>query len=356
MSVFDLLSGHEQVVFCEDERSGLRAIIAIHSTVLGPALGGTRFRAYPSDEAALSDVLRLARAMTYKAAVAGLDQGGGKAVVIGDPATARTDELLRAHARFIHSLSGRYITAEDVGTTQADMDLIRSETPYVGGTSEALGGSGDPSPATAYGVLMAMRAVAQRLWGSEGIKDRHVVVSGVGKVGSAVVGHLLDEGARVSVADVRPEVIALLGSAVAVLEPDKAHAVECDIFSPNALGGVLTEQTVKELSCAAVVGAANNQLAEPSVARLLDEAGVLFVPDFVVSAGGIINIAEEAAGYDRVRARRSVERIFDTTLKVIDTADERGTTTTAAAEQIAEERITAVASAGARIRTFPREG
>lgn len=283
MQVFERIGerGHEQVVFCNDPATGLRAIVAIHSTVLGPALGGTRFYPYASEADALEDVLRLSRAMTYKNAVSGLDLGGGKAVIIGEPRQIRTDDLIRAYASFIDGLGGRYLTAEDVGTTLDDMDLIHRETPYVTGVSESLGGSGDPSPATAWGVYWAMKACAQHLWQSAELAGRHVVVNGVGKVGSALVGHLVEADARVSVADIDPEATRLMaerhGAAVVALE--SAHAVDCDIYSPCALGGALNDQTIPELRCAAVVGCANNQLQSEADAARLDQAGVLYAPD-----------------------------------------------------------------------------
>src|SRR3954471_14810439 len=290
VDVFERIAGddYEQVVYCHDRPSGLRAIIAVHSTTLGPALGGTRFYPYPSEDAALEDVLRLARGMTYKSAAAGLDLGGGKAVVMGNPSTDKTEALMRAYARYVDALGGRYITAEDVGTTQADMDLIRRETPWVTGVSRSLGGSGDPSAATAYGVLHAMKAVARSLWRDSDLAGRHVVVSGVGKVGSNLVRHLVEERAVVSVADVVPAAVegAVKDFGAEPVPVEKAHAVECDIFSPCALGAVLNATTIPELRCEAVVGSANNQLADAASADLITEAGVVYAPDYVVNAGG----------------------------------------------------------------------
>jgi len=341
--VFDRIGGdeYEQVVFCHDRASGLRAVIAIHSTRLGPALGGTRFFPYPDEDAAVEDVLRLARGMTYKSAAAGLDLGGGKAVVIGDPATVKSEPLLRAYGRFVDSLGGRYITAEDVGTTQADMDLIRRETANVTGVSRALGGSGDPSEATAYGVVHAMKAVARHLWGETDLAGRHVAVSGVGKVGYALVRHLVEERARVTISDIDPVAMDRAAHAFGVdtAPVEKIHAVECDIYSPCALGGALNPETVPELRCAAVVGSANNQLADPSCATALGGAGVLYAPDFVVNAGGVINIAEELHGYHRERAYANIRRIFDTTAGVLSRVAAEGITTAAAADQLAESRI-----------------
>ena len=333
--------GFEQVAFGHDQATGLRAIVALHSTVLGPGLGGTRFYPFADEEAALVDVCRLARGMTYKHAAAGLDQGGGKAVIIGDPAVLRSDELIRAYARFVDGLGGRYVTAEDVGTTQADMDLIHSITPHVSGISEHLGGSGDPSPATALGVHWAMKAVAERLWGASSLADRHVCISGVGKVGSALADHLAGEGARLTIADVRAAsveaVVARTGAAV--VAADAAHRVECDIFSPCALGAALSATTIPELHAAAVVGSANNQLATPQDAQRIADSGVLYAPDYVVNAGGVINIAHERGGYDRRRAEARIRGIHDTVHRVLDLAAEEGLTTAAAADRLAERRI-----------------
>ena len=344
--VFDIVTtdGFEQVAYFHDQATGLRAIVAIHSTALGPSLGGTRFYPYASEDDALVDVCRLARSMTYKHAVCGNDLGGGKAVIIGDPATMRSEALLRAYGRFVEGLSGRYITAEDVGTTQADMDLIHRETPHVTGVSMSLGGSGDPSPATAWGVLWAMKAVAERLWGSPSLAGRHVCVAGVGKVGSALVAHLADEGAKVTVSDVRKEAAELAVDqygAVAV-GPEAAHTVACDIFSPCALGSVLNSTTIPELRCDAVVGSANNQLASPADAERLRHRGVVYAPDFVANAGGVINIAEEPHGYDHTRAYERIASIHDTLLQVFERADVDGITTAAAADRLAEERIASV--------------
>ena len=343
MDVFSRIGeeGYEQVVFCHDRATGLRAIVAIHSTRLGPSLGGTRFHPYATEDDALEDVLRLAKGMTYKSAVAGLDLGGGKAVIIGDPARDKSEPLLRAYGRFVGSLGGRYITAEDVGTTQADMDVILRETSYVTGVSMSLGGSGDPSAATARGVLHAMRAVARHLWGDSSLEGRSVVVSGVGKVGYNVARHLVEERAVVTVSDVNAGAVARAGTelAVEVVAPEKAHAAHCDLFSPCAMGGVLSPLTIPELRCAAVVGCANNQLSDPSCAALLDEVGVLYAPDYVVNAGGIINVAEELRGYDRDRAEGEIRRIAETTTEVLVTARAEGITTVEAADRLAERRL-----------------
>jgi leucine dehydrogenase len=344
--------GCEALHLAADPATGMRAIVAVHSTVLGPSLGGTRFRPYDDERSAAVDVCRLARGMTYKHAVCGNDQGGGKAVLIGDPSALRSDALLRAYGRFIHRLGGVYLTAEDVGTTQADMDLLRSVTPYVTGTSEHLGGSGDPSPATALGVFAAMAAVGERVWGSTSVAGRHVVVLGVGKVGGALARHLHDAGARLTLSDVRGEAVAALAGELgaAVVEPGDALTEPCDVLAPCALGAVLSATTIPTLACAAVCGAANNQLATDDDAERLAEAGILYAPDYVVNAGGVINIAEEAApgGYDRDRAHRRVEEIGTTVRRVFELADSLGVTTGAAADRLAEDRL---ANAGRAART-----
>jgi len=352
----------EQLAFFQHRPSGLRAVVAIHSTVLGPALGGTRFWPYASEAEALTDVCRLARGMTYKHAAAGLDQGGGKAVIWGDPALHRSEALIRAYGRFLHGLAGRYLTAEDVGTTQADMDLIRRETPYVTGVSPSLGGSGDPSPATAWGVLWAMRAAAEVRWDDGDLGGRHVVVSGVGKVGHALVDHLLADGATVTVADIADAAVravlerhaeAVDDGRLQATAPEGAHAIRCDVFSPCALGAVLDERTIPELACDVVAGCANNQLATPEDDHRLAERDILYVPDYVANAGGVINIAEEPAGYDRGRAWDRIAGIHGTVHAVLRRAATERIPPGAAADRHAEARIEAVA-ATQRIRTGRR--
>lgn len=350
MDVFDRIGAddYEQVVFCHDRGSGLRAIVAVHSTRLGPALGGTRFYPYASEAEGLEDVLRLARGMTYKAAAAGLDLGGGKAVIFGDPNRDKTEALLRAYARHVDALGGRYLTAEDVGTTQDDMDIVRRETRFVTGVSRDLGGSGDPSEATAYGVMWAMKAVARHLWGDTALAGRHVALAGVGKVGRALLGHLAGERARVTVADVTPAAVewAMTAFGAEAAPVEKIHAVECDIYAPCAMGGILGAGTIPELRCAAVVGSANNQLADTAAAGLLARAGVLYAPDFVANAGGLINIAEELApgGYHPELAQAAVRRIFDTLTSVLQAAEAGGVTTAEAADRRAEHRIAALSA------------
>jgi glutamate dehydrogenase/leucine dehydrogenase len=354
VQIFDRLGEeYEQFVVCHDPAVGLRAIIAIHSTLLGPALGGTRFYPYVSEDQAIEDVLRLARGMTYKSAVAGLDLGGGKAVILGDP-TAKSEALLRSYGRFIDSLSGRYITAEDVGTTQADMDTIFTQTPNVTGISGRHGGSGDPSTATAFGVWWAMKAVRTVLDGTTELAGCRVVVAGVGKVGSALVGHLVGEGAEVTVADVNNSAVAraVANFGVIAVPASEAHLVDCDIYSPCALGGALNEETIAGIKTRAVVGSANNQFASPEDAGRLADRGVVYAPDFVVNSGGVINIADELSGYNRERAYASVKGIFDTTLRVLAASRDQGLTPNKVAETMAEQRLAEARSDAAGVRRF----
>ncbi len=348
MGVFEAIGSdtHEEILFGSDPVSGLRTIIAIHNTALGPALGGTRFYPYSSEEDALIDVLRLSKGMTYKSAAAGLDLGGGKAVIIGDPRTTKNERLLRAYANVVDSLGGRYITAEDIGTTAADMVTISKETEWVAGLPEDAGGSGDPSPATARGVLNAMRAVADHLWSSEDLTGRTVAVQGVGKVGGSLVARLTQAGASTVVADVNPtatrRVAAEYGSRVVTL--DELFDVECDVFAPCALGATLNATTIPRLRCAAIVGSANNQLATDEDADRLAERGIVYAPDFVANAGGIINIAVGISGYEVRKAAAAVDNIKAAVSDVLRLAKEQGITTHRAAIAIAEDRIARIGS------------
>ncbi len=348
MGVFDTIGTerHQSVHFGADPDTGLRSIIAIHSTVLGPALGGTRFYPYASEENALYDVLRLAKGMTYKAACAGLALGGGKAVIIGDPATSGTDDLFRSYGRFVDGLGGQYITAEDVGTTVADMEVVATRTDHVRGLTIEHGGSGDPSPATARGVVVAQKAVATMLWGSEDLTGTRVAIKGVGKVGMSLARRLSALGADVIVADVNPAAteLASVELGVKVVDVDEIHHVECEIFAPCALGGDLNERSIPELRCIAVVGSANNQLATEPDGDRLRAAGILYAPDFVVNAGGIINIAAEQGGYSIEKAAVMIDRIFDNLTEILTTADRLDIGTHTAAEHVAEERIAAAAA------------
>ena len=350
LSVFDHFEGHEQVVFAADPASGLRCIVAIHSTALGPGLGGTRFKPYPSDQAALIDVLRLSRGMTYKNACAGLDHGGGKGVILGDPAALRSDALFRAYGRVVASLGGRYITACDVGTKPPDMAVIRRETPWVTGMDVADGGSGDSGVLTAWGVYVGIKACLARVHGDPSPQGRHVAIQGVGKVGRRLAEHLAADGARLTLADVNEpavsELAARLGADIAPV--DRVHAVACDVLSPNALGAVLNDDTIPELACRVVAGGANNQLAEDRHSKLLRERGVLYAPDFVINAGGVIQISDELhpEGHSPERAKAKTEAIADRLTEIFDVADQESLDTATAAERVAEARISAARRGG----------
>ncbi len=347
MSVFDRrdVTDHEQVVFCQDRASGLRAIIAIYSTALGPALGGTRFRPYASEDEAVEDVLALSRAMAYKAACAGLGLGGGKAVILGDPGRDKTPALLQAYGRFVESLGGRYYTACDVGTTVQDMDVVASQSAFVTGRSPEQGGAGDSAVLTAYGVHQAMRAAAEHTWGAPTLAGRTVAVEGVGKVGQHLVRRLLADGASVDVCDVdaaavaRAEALGARGQSISELQ-----AGDCDVYAPCALGGSVTEQLVTGLRASVVCGAANNQLASPGLGAVLAERGVVLVPDYIANAGGLIQVGDEAlsagtGGFRFERAEAAAARIFDTTLRILRLADSEGIAPVVAADRVAERRI-----------------
>jgi valine dehydrogenase (NAD+) len=345
LDVFEAGAHHEQVVFCNDAATGLRAIIAIHSTALGPALGGTRFYPYASTADALADVLDLSRGMSYKAALAGLDLGGGKAVIIGDPATCKSEPLLRAYGRFVQSLGGRYYTACDVGTFSADMDDIARECSYVTGRSVAHGGAGDSSVLTAYGVWQGMRASAAFAWGSPSLEGRTVGVAGVGKVGRHLVTHLVDEGARVVVTDVSDAAVDRVRDehpgVRAVASAEALVAERLDVYAPCALGGALTDEVVGVLSATIVCGAANNQLAHPGVEKALAERGVLYAPDYCVNSGGLIQVADELdpSGFSFERSQQRARGIFDTTYSVFELAASDGVPPAIAADRLAERRM-----------------
>ncbi|MEO7352509.1 MAG: Glu/Leu/Phe/Val dehydrogenase dimerization domain-containing protein [Marmoricola sp.] len=344
-TLFDQFSGHEQVVLCRDDRSGLRALIAVHSTARGPALGGTRFHPYASDAEALRDVLNLSRGMSYKAAMAGLDLGGGKAVIIGDPHTEKTTALLHSYGRFVQSLAGRYYTACDVGTSSEDMDVIAEQCSFVTGRTVGHGGAGDSSVLTAYGVFQGMRAAAEATWGSPTLRGRTVGVAGVGKVGHHLVEHLLEDGAEVVVTDVHePTVSRVTETHPAVrTTPDTTALVtsELDVYAPCALGDALTDEVVEVLSARIVCGAANNQLAHPGVEKQLDDRGILYAPDYVVNAGGLIQVADELHGFDFERARERASHIFETTREVFALAVTEAVPPAVAADRIAEQRMSA---------------
>lgn len=356
MGVFTAVAehGHEEIVFGFDPVSGLKTIIAIHSTALGPALGGTRFYPYDSEDKAVTDVLRLSRGMTLKAAAAGLDLGGGKAVIIGDPAHDKSERLWRAYGRVVDSLQGRYITAEDVGTDHFDMEVIRRETRWVTGIPKAEGGSGDPSPATARGLLAALRAVSQHLWDTTDVSGRKVAVQGVGKVGYYLVEDLVGAGCEVVVADINPANVARAKEdfGVSSVDPDEVLFIECDVIAPCALGAVLNPDSIPKLNCRAVVGSANNQLANDEDAKLLSDRDILYAPDFVVNAGGLINVAEELRGYSVERAAHHIDKVYDRTLRVLETAVERSVDPNTAALDLADERIRHIGN----LRLFRRSG
>ncbi|MEU0408169.1 Glu/Leu/Phe/Val dehydrogenase dimerization domain-containing protein [Streptomyces griseorubiginosus] len=337
--------GHEQVVLCQDRRSGLKAVIALHSTALGPALGGTRFYPYATEAEAVADALNLARGMSYKNAMAGLDHGGGKAVIIGDPERDKSEELLLAYGRFVASLGGRYVTACDVGTYVADMDVVARECRWTTGRSPENGGAGDSSVLTAFGVYQGMRASAAHLWGDPSLRGRKVGIAGVGKVGHHLVEHLRDEGAEVVITDVREEAVGRILAAhptgvTAVADTATLIRAEgLDIYAPCALGGALNDDTVPALTARIVCGAANNQLAHPGVEKDLADRGILYAPDYVVNAGGVIQVADELHGFDFERCKAKAAKIYDTTLGIFARAKEDGIPPAAAADRIAEQRM-----------------
>lgn len=343
MKIFDHMSngGYEQLVFCHDGETGLKAIIAIHDTTLGPALGGTRMWPYRSEEEAIVDVLRLARGMTYKAAVAGLSLGGGKAVIIGDPAVDKTEDLLRAYGRFVDTLKGRYITAEDVGTCQRDMDIIRRETEHVTGCDPARGGGGDPSPFTARGVLCGIKAAVKKRYGTVSLQGLTVAVQGLGNVGYNLCRLLAEEGARLVVTDINTRAVqkAAADLGAAAVSTDGIYEVQCDVFAPCALGAVVNDETLDRFKCAIIAGAANNVLAAEKHGDELRRRNILYVPDYVINAGGLINVADELIGYQRKRVEERVARVYNTVLEVLNIAECEGIPTHRAADLLAEQRI-----------------
>jgi len=336
--------GHEQIVFCNDEDTGLKAIIGIHNTVLGPALGGTRMWTYQSEWHALNDVLRLSRGMTFKSAITGLNLGGGKAVIIGDAKSQKNDDLMRRFGQFVDSLSGKYITAEDVGMETRDMDVIREVTPHVTGISESKGGAGNPSPITAYGVYMGMKAAAKYQFGTDNLDGKKILVQGVGHVGETLVNYITDEGAKVVVNDineVRLEELSKKYGANVVLGND-IYGLDVDIYAPCALGATINDETIGQLKAKVIAGAANNQLAdEVKHGRLLKEKGIAYAPDFLINAGGIINVYAELEGYGKDEIIRKTENIYNTTLDIFNLSEQENITTHRAAFNIAQSRIDA---------------
>ena len=343
MDVFKEMTAdaYEQLVFCHEPSCGYLGVIAIHDTTLGPALGGTRFWHYQSTEEAITDALRLARGMTYKAAAAGLNLGGGKSVIIGDNRRPEREALFRAHGRFVDSLGGRYITAEDVGTSPADMEFVRRETAHVAGLMNL---SGDPSPVTGYGVYVGMKACAKRRWGKDSLSGRTVLVQGAGKVAVALCRYLQKEGARLVLTDVVPEKVqeaaAELGATT--VAPDAIYDQPGDIYAPCALGATINDETLDRLKVEIVAGAANNQLAEDRHGVELERRGLLYAPDYVINSGGLINVYGELERWPRERTQRKAQEIYDAILKIFAIAARDGIPSYEAADRLAEERIAAV--------------
>jgi leucine dehydrogenase len=340
MEIFELMEreGHEQIVFCSEPSCGYKGIIAIHDTTLGPALGGTRFWQYDSDEEAIIDALRLARGMTYKAAVAGLNLGGGKSVMIGNNRTTDREALFRAHGRFVESLGGRYITAEDVGTTVADMDYVHMETEHVTGRGDT---SGDPSPVTAYGVYRGIKAAAKERYGSDDLAGKTITVQGVGHVGYYLCSHLASEGAKLVVTDIDAERVQRIIDEFGArgVAPDEIYGVQADVYAPCALGATINDKTLEVLKVDIVAGSANNVLAEDRHGDVMHERGILYAPDYVINAGGLINVYGELHGWTAERAMRKAGEIYDTLLKIFALAREEKIPTYVAADRIAEQRI-----------------
>lgn len=337
---------HEQVIFCHNKQVGLKAIIAIHSTALGPALGGTRMWPYRTEEEALVDVLRLSKGMTYKAANAGLNLGGGKAVIIGDPKTQKTEGLFRAFGIFVNTLNGKYITAEDVGTTVKEMEYIFMETPYVTGIPKNFGGSGDPSPYTAHGVLMGIKASVKEKFGSDKLEGIRVHVQGLGNVGSNLVDYLVSEKAVVGIADIDPEKVRMISSKhkVEVFDASSIVTSKCDVFAPCALGAVINDGTIQKLQCQIVCGGANNQLAESRHGQMLKEMNILYAPDYVANAGGLMNVFVELEGYSSERAFDKTRQVYDNLMKVFTISRSENVATNVAADRLAEDRIKTISA------------
>jgi leucine dehydrogenase len=333
---------HEQIVFCNDNDTGLKAIIAIHNTTLGPALGGTRMWMYNNELEALNDVLRISRGMTYKAAISGLNLGGGKAVIIGDSKTQKSEALMRRFGRFVDSLGGKYITAEDVGIGTKDMEYVKMETDHVTGIPESMGGSGDPSPVTAFGVYMGMKASAKEVWGNDSLKGKKVLVQGIGHVGENLVKHLCAENAVVYITDINEDRLKQISAQnkCEVVLGDKVYDLDIDIYAPCALGATINDSTIDRLKCSIIAGAANNQLGEEDKhGKILMEKGILWAPDFLINAGGLINVYSELQGYNRESAMNQASKIYDTTLDIFKTAKNDKITTIAAAKANAEKRV-----------------
>ncbi len=344
MKVFEAMAqhNHEEVVFCHDQDAGLRAIIAIHDTTLGPSLGGARMWPYKTEEEALQDVLRLSRGMTYKAAAAGLNLGGGKAVIIGDPQAQKSEMLFRAFGRFVEGLAGRYITAEDVGTEVRDMEWVRMETQWVTGISEALGGSGDPSPVTARGVYHGMKAAVEEAFGSPSLRGKKVAIQGAGHVGYYLAEFLTQEKAKVFISDLRPQKVekAVLQLGVTAVEPDKIFDVEAEVFAPCALGAIINDETIPRFQFRIIAGGANNQLKdEKRHGKILKEKNLVYAPDYVINAGGLINVANEIEGYNREKALKQAEEIYPILKQIFEIARREDVPTNVASDRLAERRL-----------------
>ena len=357
--IFDLVEsmGHEQVVFCHDKATGLKAIIGIHDTTLGPALGGTRLWDYASDEDALVDVLRLSRGMTYKAACAGLNLGGGKAVIIGDAKKIKSEAMFRAFGRFVNSLGGRYITAEDVNINVNDMEQVAAETQFVTGISSRPGGSGDPSPVTAWGVYSGLRAAVKHRLGKDSLAGLKVSVQGIGAVGKYLCGYLAKDGVKLVVTDVdqsRIDYAVKEFGAVAVRDTD-IYSADVDVFAPCALGAILNDETIPMLKAKVVAGGANNQLKEERHGTALVERGILYAPDYVINAGGLINVYNELIGYNGEVARKQAGNIYHTLASVFADAEKRGIPTGKASDLYAERRITSVRGVAALRNTITNQ-
>jgi leucine dehydrogenase len=342
--VFGQLSfdGHEQVVFCNDKDTGLKAIIGIHNTVLGPALGGTRMWNYANEWEALNDVLRLSRGMSFKSSISGLNLGGGKAVIIGDAKTQKTPELMRKFGEYVNSLSGKYITAEDVGMETKDMDTVREVTQYVTGISEEKGGSGNPSPITAYGVFMGLKAATKYRFGSDNLEGKKVLVQGIGHVGEVLVQHLTESGAIVTIADINEDRLQQVGAkyGAKIYTGADLYSAEVDIYAPCALGATINDDTIHKIQAKVIAGAANNQLANEVVhGTILKDKGILYAPDFLINAGGVINVYSELANLTRAQVMEKTENIYNTSLEIFKFAETNKITTHQAAMSIAQKRI-----------------
>jgi leucine dehydrogenase len=336
---------HEQIVFCQDQSTGLKAIIAIHNTVLGPGLGGTRVWNYTNEAEAINDVMRLSRGMTYKAAISGLNLGGAKAVIIGDATKIKTEGLMRKFGRFVENLNGKYITAEDVNTTTKDMEYVHMETSHVVGLPESMGGGGDPSPVTAYGTYMGMKAAVNFAFGSDELSGKKVAVQGIGKVGGHLLEHLKNEGAEIYISDINEDTLKHYANTIGakVVKGDEIYSLDVDVFAPCALGAILNTENINKLKCKVIAGAANNQLADENVhGNMLIEKGIAYAPDFLINAGGLINVYQEHIGYNRETAYRNAQRIYDVTLEIFKKSAAEKIHTQRAAIEMAEARINTI--------------